>query len=132
VCPRPRWLSGRFLVAPQHKSCLYKTAFIVYSIHLTMDFFVYIIYSEKLDAFYIGQTMDIDQRIREHNQVFFKNSSTSKSDDWKLFFSLKCTSRKQAILIERHIKRMRSRKYYSDLLKFTEISNKLLLKYKND
>jgi putative endonuclease len=100
--------------------------------HLTMNFFVYIIYSEKLDAFYIGQTMDIDQRIREHNQVFFKNSSTSKSDDWKLFFSLKCTSRKQAILIERHIKRMRSRKYYSDLLKFTEISNKLLLKYKND
>jgi len=41
-------------------------------------FYVYIIYSEKLDAFYIGQTLDLNQRLAEHNTGFFKTHSHVK------------------------------------------------------
>jgi len=93
-------------------------------------FYVYIIYSEKLDAFYIGQTLDIDQRLEEHNTGFFENTFTSKTDDWQLFYTIECQSRNQAILIERHIKKMRSRKYYYSLKSFPEIAIKLRQVYK--
>jgi len=33
---------------------------------------VYIIFSERANKFYIGQTLDIDQRIPQHNTVFLR------------------------------------------------------------
>ena len=88
-------------------------------------FYVYFIYSESLDTFYIGQTLDPDQRLEEHNTGFFENTFTCKTDGWKLFYTIECQSRNQAILIERHIKKMRSRKYYHSLKSFPEIAIKL-------
>ncbi|MFB6320240.1 GIY-YIG nuclease family protein [Saccharicrinis sp. FJH54] len=32
-----------------------------------MLYYVYILYSEESDSFYIGQTQDIPHRIHEHN-----------------------------------------------------------------
>ena len=97
-----------------------------------MDFFVYIIYSVKLDAFYVGQAINVQQRINEHNSGFYKDTSTNKTNDWTLFYSLKCDTRKQAILIERHIKKMHSRKYYNNLIMFPEIGMRLFEKYQTD
>ena len=78
-------------------------------------FYVYILYSESLNTFYIGQTIDLKNRIEEHNTKFYKKTSTAKAVDWTLFFYIECNSRNQAILIERHIKKMKSRKYYVSL-----------------
>ena len=82
-----------------------------------------------MDAFYIGQTLNVYQRIEEHNSKFYQNSSTAKAKDWELYFSIECISRHQAILIERHIKSMRNRKYYESLKNYPEISEKLKQKY---
>jgi len=94
-------------------------------------FYVYILYSQRVDSFYVGQTLNISQRIQEHNSKFYNNSSTAKANDWELFFSIECISRNQSILIERHIKSMRNRKYYESLKMYPEISDKLKLKYAN-
>mgnify|MGYP003815099259 FL=1 len=91
---------------------------------------VYIIFSEKAKKFYIGQTMDIEKRILQHNTAFFEDCSTIIATDWELFYQIDCSTRKQAILIERHIKKMKSRKYLEDLKKYPEITEKLLSKYK--
>jgi len=94
-----------------------------------MDYFVYILFSEKLNRYYIGQTVNIEERLMQHNSGFYENASTKVSNDWKLFWKLKCNSRTQAIQIESHIKRMRNKVYYQNLAEFPEISEKLLLKY---
>ena len=95
-----------------------------------MDFSVYILFSEKLNRYYIGQTANVEERIKQHNLGFYYDASTKVSNDWKLFWCLECDSRKQAIQIESHIKRMRNKVYYQNLVKFPEISEKLLLKFK--
>ena len=49
--------------------------------------------------------------------------------DWVLVFKILCVNKKQAMLIEKHIKSMKSRKYIENLIKYPEISQKLLEKY---
>ena len=95
-----------------------------------MKHYVYIIYSEKLNRFYIGETDNFLRRLDEHNVGFFINSYTSKTSDWKLFFLISCENRIQARKVENHIKKMKSRKYIKDLKKYPDISEKLKNVYK--
>lgn len=92
-------------------------------------FYVYILYSSSKDSYYIGQTEDLQNRLNEHNSHFFKGSETTKASDWVLYHSMECKTRKQAILIEKHIKRMKSRKYLEHLKQYPEIGIKLKAKY---
>jgi putative endonuclease len=96
-----------------------------------MMFFVYILYSQSKGRFYIGQTQNLEERLSQHNSGFFKNSHTHLTNDWKVFHSISCQTRKQAVNIESHIKRARKRKYLEDLQKYPEISKKLIEKYSN-
>jgi len=84
-----------------------------------------------MDAFYVGQTIDLLKRVEEHNSKFYGNTYTAKANDWILYFSIECDSRKQAILIESHIKRMKSRKYYESLKTYPNISINLKNKYRD-
>ena len=94
-------------------------------------FSVYIIYSKKLDKFYVGFTeIEIEERLERHNSLYYLDKYTSKGIPWTLYFYLKCETKSQALKIEKHIKSMKSRKYYESLTKYSEISNRLLLKYK--
>ena len=94
-------------------------------------FYIYILYSKNIDAFYVGQIIDLYKRLEEHNSKFYENTYTAKVNDWVLYFSIECDSRKQAILIESHIKRMKSRKYYESLKTYPNISINLKNKYKD-
>ena len=94
-------------------------------------FYIYILYSKNIDAFYVGQTIDLIKRIEEHNSKFYENTYTSKANDWILYFSMECESKKQSILIESHIKRMKNRKYYESLKIHPDISINLKNKYKD-
>ena len=92
-------------------------------------FFVYILFLKFRDSFYIGQSVDIEKRIEEQNNHIYHKTETKKASDWKLYFKIECTSRKQAILIEKHIKRMKSKIYIQNLKKYPEMTEKLLRKY---
>lgn len=50
-------------------------------------FTLYILYSTKLDKFYIGYTSDAEKRLLEHNTG--ASSFTSKANDWILEYSEK-------------------------------------------
>jgi len=80
-----------------------------------MGYSVYILYSKILDRFYIGQTKDLNERILLHIEKQFEDSFTSRANDWELFHMILCKSRVQAIQIEGHIKKMKSRKYMLNL-----------------
>ena len=90
---------------------------------------VYIIYSKSIDSYYIGETIEIDERIVKHNSGFYEASYTKQSNDWCLFHKIDCKNRKQARLIEAHIKKMKSKVYIQNLKKYPEITQRLKEKY---
>ena len=97
-------------------------------IHTTMHH-VYILFSKKLNRFYIGCTSDLNLRLDFHLHDTQTRKFTHKADDWKLFFSLECSSKRQALAIEKHIKAMKSKTYILNLSKYPEVTAKLLEKY---
>ncbi|MBR5167926.1 MAG: GIY-YIG nuclease family protein [Salinivirgaceae bacterium] len=91
--------------------------------------FVYILYSQTSDSFYIGETFDVENRLAEHNSHFFTGAFTSRTNDWVVFLTLECKNRTQARMIESHIKKMKSKTYIRNLKKYPQILDKLLAKY---
>jgi putative endonuclease len=90
---------------------------------------IYILYSEKLAKYYTGSCNDLQKRLEEHRHKVFKDSYTSKTEDWILCFSCEGLAYTQARAIESHIKRMKSKTYIENLLKFPEIILRLKNQY---
>ena len=92
--------------------------------------YVYILYSRKLDRYYIGQTnLKPEERLNQHNNRLNPNSYTSNGIPWELYLILECNSRTHAQKVEQHIKKMKSKKYINNLLKYPEMRNKLLCRF---
>ncbi len=82
-----------------------------------MSFWVYILQSETSARYYCGQTDDLTRRISQHNNPGYHGSRTTKvfKGPWKLIWSEKMTSRGDAVVIERKIKKRGIRRYLEDL-----------------
>lgn len=50
---------------------------------------VYILYSKRMDKYYIGSCLNIEERLQEHRNKKFKMSFTAKADDWVLYLQYK-------------------------------------------
>jgi putative endonuclease len=92
-------------------------------------FYIYIIYSESVDKYYIGHTNDPSRRLEEHNTVI-KNSYTFKFRPWILKGSFPTFfSRSEAIIMEKYLKKMKSRIFIENLIyspeRFEEILKKV-------
>ena len=70
-------------------------------------FYVYLIESLKNGRYYIGQTDDIDKRIKRHNQG--RNISTKAYIPWKLKWWKEFETRSAAVKVETKIKRIKKR-----------------------
>ncbi|HLK29185.1 MAG TPA: GIY-YIG nuclease family protein [Puia sp.] len=77
-------------------------------------FFVYILYSDKLDKYYVGSTNDIDKRLVKHNNGSEKFTSTGMP--WKLKYFEVLMTIKEARKRESAIKKKKSRKYIEWLI----------------
>jgi putative endonuclease len=72
-------------------------------------FYIYILYSEASDKYYIGHTEDYLRRLDEHNQSDY-NTFTSKYLPWEFAAVFECgLSRGEAQKIEHFIKKQKSR-----------------------
>ena len=75
-----------------------------------MDFYIYILYSDSSDRYYVGSSDDPWQRLDSHNKSG-RNTYTSKHRPWKLVaVFLAGQNRADAVNIENWIKRQKSRK----------------------
>ena len=90
--------------------------------------FVYLLFSEKLNKFYTGETKDINLRMEFH-KLSLPKKYTASTQDWKIFLIIQCECKTQALKIEKHIKAMKSATYKKNLKKYPEISSKLKQKY---
>lgn len=84
-----------------------------------MSFFVYILFSNTLDKFYVGHTQNLTDRIYRHNNSGSK--STKSASDWKLVYSEQLSSRSAAYKREMEIKKKKSRKYIENLISDTQL-----------
>ena len=76
--------------------------------------FTYIIYSAKLNKYYVGAATDLERRIYEHNIGHSK--FTSLGTPWVLKYKEEFTTLQEAKKREMVIKKMKSRKYIENLI----------------
>ncbi|MCT1531917.1 GIY-YIG nuclease family protein [Sphingobacterium daejeonense] len=75
---------------------------------------VYILYSHKIDQYYIGFTKDITDRLRRHNT---KNKGfTNKAKDWKIVYREYFHDKLDALKREKEIKSWKSRTLIEKLI----------------
>jgi putative endonuclease len=90
---------------------------------------VYILFSAKLNRFYIGFTSDFDVRMEFHKNAE-SHKFTANAQDWELFLKIECENKTQGLAIEKHIKKMKSKTYVENLIKYPDIISRLKEKYK--
>jgi putative endonuclease len=79
-----------------------------------MNYFVYILYSKKLDRFYIGSTQDIEERLKSH--LFNHTGFTSRTKDWEVCYSETYASKNDGLSRERQLKKWKSRDLLEKLI----------------
>lgn len=72
-------------------------------------FTTYVLYSEAFDRIYIGQTSNLTNRLEEHNAGLTK--STKHYIPWKLIYSEKFVTRKEAMKREKELKSHQDREF---------------------
>ena len=71
--------------------------------------FLYILYSDSLNRYYVGQSSDVEQRIAFHNSER-NNIWTKTGKPWVLIAMFDFPTKSDAIVAERFIKKQKSRK----------------------
>ncbi len=78
-------------------------------------YYVYVLYSSKLNKRYVGSSADINKRLTEHNSG--KSKFTSSGSPWKLIYSEEYTSNSEARKRELFLKSGVGRKFLDSILK---------------
>jgi len=74
----------------------------------------YILYSQKLNKYYVGACTDLPRRLREHNSGH--STFTALGMPWEVVFAKEFPSLQEAKRFELSIKKMKSRKYIEALI----------------
>ena len=98
----------RFESGILHKVSIYRD-FFIFSM-----FYVYIIYSELLNKYYVGSCQNIEERLDDH--LNSRSKYTKAVKDWTLKYSETFSSRSEAYQREMQIKKMKSRVYIENLI----------------
>ena len=82
-----------------------------------MPFYCYILFSTKLDKYYVGSTTDQVRRLTDHNRG--KEKFTKTGVPWELVYQEAFGELSDARNRERAIKKQKSRKYILTLIRPT-------------
>ncbi len=77
-------------------------------------FYCYILYSQKLDKYYIGSTSDVDGRLQRHNTS--RKGFTSTGKPWVVKYFERFDSKHDALTRELQIKSWKDRKLIEGLI----------------
>jgi putative endonuclease len=80
--------------------------------------FTYIIYSGRIDRYYVGYTDNLPWRLERHNLGWSR--FTKGGIPWELVYFEKFASKQDAIRREKEIKRKKNREYIDYLIKNAE------------
>jgi putative endonuclease len=80
-------------------------------------YYVYILFSEKYNSFYVGQTGDLNNRIERHNSGIEK--ATARYIPWILKWSCEKSTRAEAMELERKLKNLSKQKLIQFIKKYS-------------
>lgn len=73
-------------------------------------YYVYVLYNKKNDKIYIGQTKNLEERVRLHNNRVFRNCYTSRfNGEWVIIYKEDVETRKFALIREKQLKSCQGR-----------------------
>jgi len=75
---------------------------------------LYILWSESAQRYYVGQTTDVEQRLAAHNSG--RSRWSKRGVPWQLVFKKECADRSGARRLESFIKRQKSRRFIEDVI----------------
>jgi putative endonuclease len=78
------------------------------------NWFIYILFSFKINRYYVGSTDDLGWRLERHNSGWGRY--TKKGIPWKLVYYETYQTKSEALKREKEIKRKKSRKYIESLI----------------
>ena len=81
-------------------------------------FFIYILYSEKFDRYYVGHSSDTVKRLERHNKGMVP--STKFYRPWRMIYIEEFKTKSEAAARELEIKNKKSRKYIESLLQIKD------------
>jgi putative endonuclease len=77
---------------------------------------VYVLYSQKYDKIYIGQTEDIERRLIEHNNGLL-STYTKRYQPWEVIYAEEFETRSEAMRREKQLKTSRGRAFIWEKVK---------------
>lgn len=77
---------------------------------------VYVIYNSKCKKTYTGQTESIVERIRQHNDHYYKSFTSRFPGKWVLIYKESAATRSDAIKREKQLKSGNGRKYVKQFI----------------
>lgn len=77
-------------------------------------FYVYILYSHRLDIYYMGSTGNLEDRIKKHNSG--RSIYTKRGIPWEIVYAKDFSTKSEAYQAELYIKSQKSRKYIENLI----------------
>jgi putative endonuclease len=75
-------------------------------------YYVYILFSQSVQKYYVGSTSDIKNRVNQHNAG--RSNFTSRGLPWILIVAIECNSRVEAVRLELKIKKRGIGRYLED------------------
>ncbi|WP_178989872.1 GIY-YIG nuclease family protein [Winogradskyella schleiferi] len=79
-----------------------------------MKFYTYILFSEQLNRYYVGSTIEVDGRLERH--LSSKKGYTAKAKDWEIKYYETYNTRSEAVKSELQIKKWKSRNMIQKLI----------------
>jgi len=73
-------------------------------------YYVYVLYSDLIDKYYVGHTNNIDRRITEQN--LRSGRYTSHKGTWRLVYKEEVATRSEAMKREKFLKTGKGRDYF--------------------
>ena len=79
-------------------------------------FYVYVIYNNSANKYYVGQTENIILRLQQHNNHTFKSYTSKFPGEWELIHQESVATRSEALKRERGLKSGSGREYIKTII----------------
>ena len=73
----------------------------------------YILYSKSINRYYVGHSVEMNERLREHNSG--EGKYTKRGIPWRMVWTFECPTRSEAMLLEIKIKKRGVKRYLDDI-----------------
>jgi putative endonuclease len=77
------------------------------------EYYVYVLFSERLGKHYTGYSSDVEKRLLHHNSA--QDKFSKKGVPWHIVATFKCADKRAAMQLEKRVKARGAKRYIEDM-----------------